>query len=78
MLQIGDRWIDGYHGLRMPCPRCGDDVLFHVFGPPECAEMFPVLAEQPCQCRLTIKQRLELWDAAEKAVMRMETSREQR
>lgn len=67
----GGRQVDGYNGLAVPCPRCGDDVIFHIDRTPH-GELSPTFSEQPCGCRLTPKQRLGLWDRAEEALERLE------
>lgn len=58
-------WTQGYNALTVPCPRCGDDAIFHL-GVSH-GEVTATLAERPCGCRLTAKQLLGLWDAGERA-----------
>lgn len=61
--------IDGYHALTVPCPKCGDDVLFHLDeGHGAC---FATEAERPCGCRLGIRHLTELDRRANAAIERL-------
>lgn len=71
MISLDGAWVDGYHALTLPCPRCGDDTLWHLDLDGDGA-ISPALAERPCGCRLTARQIEALWVLAETTVETME------